>query len=117
MRGVGTRTFAVTNLRSSERYAVQLEIEVTIAEQLHEAKTRDLSLGGVFIYSKARPAFNTRVHVRFTIPSQKEPIEVGGVVRWGDPGRFGVQFDGLRARDVWVLARFIDQLYRSARPK
>jgi len=98
-----------SNRRSSERHAVQLEIEVTIAEQLHKAKTRDLSLGGVFIYSKARPAFNTRVHLRFTIPSQEEPIEVGGVVRWGDPGGFGVQFDGLRARDVWALGRFFEQ--------
>ncbi len=88
-----------------------------IAEQLQGAKTRDLSLGGVFINSKARPAFNMRVHLRFTIPSQKEPIEVGGVVRWSDPGGFGVQFDGLRARDVWALARFIDQLQRSALPE
>jgi hypothetical protein len=98
-----------SNRRSSERHAVQLEVEVTIAEQLHKAKTRDLSLGGVFIYSKAKPAFNTRVHLRFAIPSQKELIEVGGVVRWDDPGGFGVHFDGLRARDVWALGRFLDR--------
>lgn len=54
----------------------------------------------------------TRLQVRFRIPTQPEPIEVGGEVRWieqGSPGQppgIGIRFQGLRAREVWALNRF-----------
>ncbi len=98
-----------SNQRSAKRYAVNLEIEIAIGESLHRSMTRNLSLGGVFIDTDLRPAFNARVKLRFSIPNQKEPVEVGGVVRWVDPGGFGVQFDGLRARDVWALGKYFEQ--------
>jgi hypothetical protein len=54
----------------------------------------------------------TPVEVRFRIPTQPEPVDVTGEVRWvepakGDvPGGMGIRFQGLRARDVWALNRF-----------
>jgi Tfp pilus assembly protein PilZ len=50
--------------------------------------------------------------VRFQIPTQPEPIEVSGEVRWVEPGAagqpsgMGIRFQGLRAREVWALNRF-----------
>ena len=68
-----------------------------------------LSLGGAFIESSLRPAFNTRVQLAIRVPYRSRPIDVGGVVRWSDARGFGVQFDGLRAHDVWVLGKFFEQ--------
>ncbi len=97
-------------VRSSQRFDVQLDIEFTVGDKQHGCKTRNLSLGGAFVDSEVKPAFNSRVMLRFNIPNQREPVQVGGVVRWVDPGGFGVQFDGLRARDVWALGKYFEQL-------
>ncbi len=75
--------------------------------------TRNISLGGVFVESEHRFAFGARVSVRFSIPTQEEPVEVEGHVRWteaeeGVPRGFGIQFEGLRARDVWALNKFFE---------
>ena len=101
------------NVRSSQRYDVQLTVEYTLADKSGKtltATTRNLSLGGAFVDTEAKPPFNARVTLKFSIPNQREPIQVGGVVRWSDPGGFGVQFDGLRARDVWALGKYFEQL-------
>ena len=98
------------NVRSSQRYEVKIDVELTLGEKQHVVKTRNLSLGGVFVDTDVKPPFNSRVSLRFSIPNQREPIQVGGVVRWVDPGGFGVQFDGLRARDVWALGKYFEQL-------
>jgi hypothetical protein len=97
-------------VRSSQRFDVQLDIEVTFGDQKHVSKSRNLSLGGAFVDSSVKPPFNARVSLRFNIPNQREAIQVGGVVRWVDPGGFGVQFDGLRARDVWALGKYFESL-------
>ncbi len=48
------------------------------------------------------------MRVKFRVPTQKDMIDVGAVVRWTDDQGFGVQFDGLRARDVWALGKFFE---------
>ena len=83
---------------------------MTVGDQQQRAVSRNLSLGGAFVDADKKPPFNARVTLRFHIPNQKEAIQVGGVVRWVDPGGFGVQFDGLRARDVWALGKYFEQL-------
>jgi hypothetical protein len=39
-----------------------------------------------------------------------DAIDVGGTVRWSNAEGVGVQFDGLRARDVWALNEYFKQL-------
>ena len=54
----------------------------------------------------------TTVQLRFQLPTQPEPVEVAGDVRWvvkrgaGDQSGIGIRFQGLRARDVWALNRY-----------
>jgi hypothetical protein len=89
--------------RRGERHAFELEVEFTVGEERYLGKTRNLTFGGALIDSDLRLAFGTRIELCFSIPNRKEPVRVGGVVRWSDSTGFGVQFDGLRARDVWSL--------------
>jgi hypothetical protein len=48
------------------------------------------------------------------VPTQSEPVEVDGQVRWvemedGQVRGLGIRFEGLRARDVWALNKFFEQ--------
>lgn len=97
------------NKRTQQRYDRRLEIEISLGDRRVVAHTKNISLGGVLVESDDRPAFGTRVQLRFRVPTQKEVIEVGGAVRWADASGFGVQFDGLRARDVWALGKYFEQ--------
>lgn len=82
----------------------------------HQCSVINLSLGGALIgiASEDRStyttlAMDTRVNIRFSIPTFEDPIEVGATVRWSDRGVTGIHFDGLRARDVWALNKFFEQ--------
>lgn len=70
----------------------------------------NLSLGGALVALGKRLSMGSRLQIAFTIPTTPEPIEVGAVVRWSDDKATGLQFDGLRARDVWALNKYFEQL-------
>jgi len=76
------------------------------------ARTRNISLGGLYAEVHEAAPIGTAVQLRFTLPTQPEAIEVAGDVRWvvrkgpTDPIGMGIRFEGLRARDVWALNRF-----------
>ena len=69
----------------------------------------NLSLGGAQLTAGTRLAMGQKLQITFTIPTTPEPIEVGAVVRWSDDQATGLQFDGLRARDVWALNEYFKQ--------
>lgn len=70
----------------------------------------NLSLGGAQLSSTTRYAMGQKVVVAFRVPTIEDPIEVGATARWSDGTNVGVQFDGLRARDVWALNEYFKQL-------
>lgn len=76
--------------------------------------TRNVSLGGLFVYFSEPLPLGTKVTLTFSLPGLDEPIVAPVVVRWLEPGGFGCQFDGLRAREIWALGRWLDEL-RAAR--
>jgi hypothetical protein len=70
----------------------------------------NLSLGGALVSSARKTPMGTRAHIVFSIPTLEDPIEIGATVRWVDSDGLGIQFDGLRARDVWGLNKYFEQL-------
>jgi Tfp pilus assembly protein PilZ len=70
----------------------------------------NISLGGALIAAHAKYAMGQRVKIAFHVPSMADAIEVGGTVRWSNSDGVGIQFDGLRARDVWALNEYFKQL-------
>ena len=100
--------------RADRRYDRRIEIEVTANGVAFATHTRNLSLGGMYIIADRALPFGTKVKLRFTVPTQTEVIEVEGEIRWvesedGDTHGMGVQFGGLRARDVWALNKFFEK--------
>jgi hypothetical protein len=98
------------NRRTSTRHAVSLSGKLTVDGTVRACTVMNLSLGGALIATDVRLAMGHRVQIAFSVTTMEEPIEVGATVRWSDDKATGLQFDGLRARDVWALNKFFEQL-------
>lgn len=99
--------------RIDPRYERQLEVEVLFEGKKQTSRTQNISLGGLYLESATALPIGTTVQLRFQLPTQPEPVEVAGDVRWvvrkggtGEVTGLGIRFQGLRARDVWALNRF-----------
>jgi hypothetical protein len=103
-------TDVAKDTRSSKRFAVALELELRRGDALSRARMRNLSIGGLSLEADEKLAAGEKLQLRFRIPGQREPVEVMGIVRWQDGTDIGVQFDGLRARDVWALGKYFESL-------
>ncbi len=98
------------NRRSSARHAVQLAGQLTLPGAPLDCDIVNLSLGGALITQSKRHPMGARYTITFVVPTMPEAIEVGATVRWSDDTSVGIQFDGLRARDVWALNEYFKQL-------
>lgn len=98
----------VSTKRQNTRHDLELTIAVTVDGSTHQLSTRNLSLGGVFVVATFMPSFNARVKISLPLPTQREPILIEGTVRWSNDEGFAVQFDGLRAKDVYTLGKFFE---------
>ncbi len=98
------------NRRTSTRHAVSLPGRLTIEGSPKDCTVVNLSLGGAQVAAGGRLSMGQRVQLAFTIPTSADAIEAGAIVRWSDDKATGLQFDGLRARDVWALNKYFEQL-------
>lgn len=96
--------------RTSVRHDVSLTATLVVGGETHQTEILNLSLGGALIAHHERVANGERVLVTFNIPTHDKPIEVGGSVRWASETALGIQFDGLRAREVWSLNKFFESM-------
>ena len=100
------------NRRTSTRHAVSLAAKLAVDGAQRECTVVNLSIGGAQIAGGARIAMGQRVQIEFRVPTLEDPINIGATVRWSDDTATGIQFDGLRARDVWALNKYFEQLPR-----
>ncbi len=100
------------NRRSASRHPVELPCTLTIVggdDAAAELTMVNLSIGGALI-RRPRLPLGVRVEVGFRVPTLDDNISTGAVVRWSTDDEVGVQFDGLRPRDVWALSKFFESL-------
>lgn len=100
------------NRRTATRHAVSIvgNLAMVTPPATGPCTIMNLSLGGALIAATKRYAMGERCTITFKVPSQEEPIEVGATIRWSDDAAVGLQFDGLRARDVWALNEYFKHL-------
>lgn len=104
------RNFIVINQRSSTRHDVEIPATLVVQGQERSAVIRNLSLGGAFVeYAETLP-MGQRVKLSFRIATHDQPLAVDAEVRWSTSEGVGVQFAGLRAREVWSLNKFFEGL-------
>jgi hypothetical protein len=100
----------VADNRRQTRHEVSIPTKLIVNGTSNDCTTLNLSLGGALIAADAKYAMGQRVQIAFHVPTMGDAIEVGGTVRWSNPDGIGIQFDGLRARDVWALNEYFKQL-------
>jgi hypothetical protein len=98
------------NRRTATRHAVSIPGKIKIEGPPEACTVLNLSLGGALVSASRRLAMGVRVHITFSVPTVEQPIDVGATVRWTDGAGVGIQFDGLRALDVWALNEYFKQL-------
>jgi len=97
------------NRRTSTRHVVSIPAQVVIDGQPRDSTIVNLSLGGALVETGSKHPMGARMNISFRLPTMEEKIEVGSTVRWSDAKGVGLQFDGLRARDVWALNEYFKQ--------
>ena len=100
----------MTDNRRSTRHLVSIAAKLTIDGSPADATLVNISLGGALVASSAKHSMGQRVHLSFKVPTLEHVIEIDSVVRWADSNGVGLQFDGLRARDVWALNEYFKRL-------
>ncbi len=100
------------NRRIATRHPVSIPADVTAAGATVSCNLSNLSLGGAFLDHQRLP-MGDRVLLSFRLPGHDDAIKTQSTVRWTTQDGIGVQFDGLRARDVWALNRYFEQLRSS----
>jgi hypothetical protein len=98
------------NRRTATRHVVSLAAKLAVDGMPRDCTMMNLSLGGALVAAGTKIMMGKKVQISFIIPTMAEAIEVGAVVRWSDDKTTGLQFDGLRARDVWALNKYFEQL-------
>lgn len=96
--------------RRTTRHFVSIPAKLAVDGAAVEATLLNISLGGALVASTGKHTMGQRLSVSFHIPSLNHMIEIGATVRWADSNGIGLQFDGLRARDVWALNEFFKKL-------
>lgn len=98
------------NRRIQNRHHVSIPAKLAIDGKPDDCTILNLSLGGALVTARTRFAMGQRVQIEFSVPTPHHAIEIGATVRWSNAEGVGVQFDGLRARDVWALNEYFKQL-------
>jgi len=70
----------------------------------------DLSLSGAQLQCDRRFATGAVVTMTFAVPIMAHTITAKATVRWCADGGVGIQFAGLRAKDVWALGKYFETL-------
>ena len=92
--------------RSNTRHPVSIDTTVTFQGTESAQTIVNLSLGGALLSFGERLAIGSRLNLVFRIPTADVDISIGAIVRWAGDDSMGVQFDGLRAREVWSINEY-----------
>jgi len=75
-------------------------------DETHQAPSRDISLGGMFLDGLCPVRIGTEVTLSFELPRLGE-VKIPGFVRWTTPTGFGVQFGLIGARETHAVGALI----------
>lgn len=99
-----------TGRRVHERYDLDLEIVVKHEDGTIECTSRNVSLGGMYLVTEEKLPYGTKVRLEFFLPALKKNADIEATVRFAGDEGMGVQFGGLRAREVWAF----NQLFKGS---
>jgi type IV pilus assembly protein PilZ len=95
----------VLELRLHTRAPLNVAVEFVKKDSAERVagQAKDISLGGMFIETPTPPPFAAELTVHVTLPGQKAPFALPGVVRWTRADGMGVQFGLIGARETHAI--------------
>jgi uncharacterized protein (TIGR02266 family) len=93
--------------RQHERYRVAIDVTFRHGDALVTARTRDISLGGMFLETTQGVPYGTQLTIELKLPALQAPAVLEGTVRWMGPDGMGIQFGALRARETWAINQLV----------
>jgi hypothetical protein len=87
-----------------------LPASITIDGTRRECTISNLSVGGALVSDVPALRMDVRVKLTFALPDLEEVVEIHAKVRWSTVNQIGLQFEGMRAREVWALNRYLKSL-------
>ena len=99
----------MTEKRKYPRQAVDLRASIRVdgTDRVIETEVKDLSVGGVFVFTDNKLPFAANVKVFIAFPPPTGVIELPAVVRWGTDNGVGLQFGLLGARETHAIAQVL----------
>jgi hypothetical protein len=101
----------MSNQRRHTRFKWTEAVEIEWSGRKLGTTSRNLSLAGMFLETPDSPPLGARVTLRLRLPGIPETCSLPSIVRWSQSGKgIGVQFESLRAREVWAMNKLLHGL-------
>src|SRR4029077_958642 len=72
----------IQNVRASERYDLEVKVDLESEHNFYTGLTQNISAGGLFIATHALRKIGDRITLKFLLPGSDQPIEIETEVRW-----------------------------------
>jgi len=113
-----------SNVRASERYDLEIKVDLESEHNFYTGLTQNISAGGLFIATHHLRRIGDRITLKFQLPGSEKSVEVETEVRWirensaltradGATG-MGVRFINLSSDATTAIQKFLsnrDSLY------
>jgi type IV pilus assembly protein PilZ len=96
----------VIELRRYQRAPLDVPVEFAAkgGDERHQGRSKDISVGGMFVFAQSPLPFGAELVVYVVLPGQKAPFALNGVVRWSRTGEgMGIQFGLMGARETHAI--------------
>ena len=105
----------MSDKRKYPRTPVALDVVFHVDGEEVVARSRDLSIGGMFVFSKKNPPFGASIDLVVDFGGVRGSMTLPSVVRWRDSDGFGVQFGLLGARETHAIAQVLSKAKAKAK--
>ncbi len=93
--------------RRSPRVPLDADVLLEHGNRSLEGRSKDISLGGMFVLLNESLPFGAAITVRFRLPSGEGPMALQGIVRWERTDGVGVQFGPVGAKETFAITEWV----------
>ena len=106
----------MTGNRAHARHDFDVPVEIVVDGESRPGRSINISRGGIFVVTEPLPEYGTRLQLHIRLPGIPQECAIPCVVRWAKPGEgAGLQFEVLRAIEVWALGKLLRGLENDSR--
>lgn len=80
--GTGAKQAPQQNVRASERFDLEVKVDLESDHNFYTGLTQNISAGGLFIATHVLRKIGDRITLNFVLPGSDKPVAVETEVRW-----------------------------------